>query len=294
MSSSKASIDNHHHLINFFFMLISAAMLIPFILVISISITDERSLMEYGYLLIPKEISFEAYKLILTSPAQLLRAYGVTVFVTVVGTTFGLILTCLIAYAMSRKDYRYRRATTLYVLVTMLFTPGLVPVYIVVTQYLHLKDTIWALIAPYLLSPFFVLIMKGFLEKLPGEIIESAKIDGASELRIIGYIVLPLSKPALATVGLFIAFLYWNDWWLGLLFVDNPNLVPLQLLLYRTMNTIEFLSNNMTNMDMGLNEFPSQSARMALAVLAVGPMMVIFPFFQRFFIKGLTVGSLKG
>lgn len=283
------------HVINFFFILLTIAMVVPMALVISISLTEEKSLLLHGYHLLPEQFSLTAYALILQSPGQLLRAYGVTIFVTVVGLIASLLITSMVAYSISRRDYRYRRITTMYVLFTMLFSGGLVPFYILVTQYLHLKDTIWALIVPYLVSPFYVLIMKGFLEKLPGEIFESAKMDGASEWRIFFRIVLPLSTPALATVGLFIAFAYWNDWWLGLLFINEQELVPLQLLLYRIMSTIEFMTNNINtvNVQIDLSQFPSLSARMAMAVLAAGPMMFVFPFFQRFFVAGLTVGSVK-
>ncbi|UQZ81187.1 L-arabinose transport system permease protein AraQ [Paenibacillus konkukensis] len=283
------------HLINLFFIVLTIAMIVPMALVVSISLSEEKSLVLSGYRLIPEKFSLTAYSLILEHPAQLLRAYGVTIFVTVVGLAASLLFTSMVAYSISRRDYRYRRITTMYVLFTMLFSGGLVPFYILVTQYLHLKDTIWALIVPYLVNPFYVLIMKGFLEKLPGEIFESAKVDGASEWRIFFGIVLPLSTPALATVGLFIAFAYWNDWWLGLLFINDQELVPLQLLLYRIMSTIEFMTNNMNtvNVQIDLSQFPSLSARMAMAVLAAGPMMFVFPFFQRFFVAGLTVGSVK-
>jgi len=283
-------------IINLFFLLLSAAIVIPLLLVISISISEENSLITEGYRLIPSHINFSAYEMILKSPGQLLHAYGVTILVTVVGSIAGLLLTSMVAYSISRADYSYRRATTLYVFFTMLFSGGLVPFYILVTQYLGLKDSIWALIVPYLINPFYVLIMKGFMEKLPGEIYESAKMDGASEYRIFFKIVLPLSTPALATVGLFISFAYWNDWWLGLLFIDDQKLVPLQLLLYRIMNTIDYLSNNLdrVNVQVDMTQFPKLSARMAMAVLAAGPMMFVFPFFQRYFVSGLTVGSVKG
>ncbi|MCY9663508.1 carbohydrate ABC transporter permease [Paenibacillus alginolyticus] len=282
--------------INVLFCILSLALIVPLVLVISISFTDEKSLLTHGYHLFPKIFSTKAYEIILHAPDALIRAYGVTVFVTIAGTIVGLLFTTLTAYTMSRRDYRYRKIMTLYVFFTTLFSGGLVPFYILISQYLHLKDTIWALIVPYLLSPFFVLVMKGFLDKLPLEIFESAKIDGANEWRIIFTMVLPLSIPALVTIGLFISFQYWNDWWLGLLFIDNQKLIPLQLLLYRVMSTIEFLSNNIStvNVDFNIADFPALSARMAMAVLAAGPMMFIFPMFQRFFISGLTVGSIKG
>lgn len=283
-------------IINTLFCILSLAFIVPLILVVSISLTDEKSLLEQGYHLFPKEFSLQAYRIILQAPDALLNAYGITILVTVIGTFIGLLLTSLTAYTISRRDYRYRRIMTLYVFFTSLFSGGLVPFYILVTQYLHLKDSFWALIVPYLLSPFYILVMKGFMDKLPIEIVESAKIDGANEWRIFFTMVLPLSLPALVTIGLFISFQYWNDWWLGLLFIDSPKLVPLQLLLYRVMSTIEFLSNNIStvNVSISVADFPSLSARMAMAVLAAGPMMVVFPMFQRFFISGLTVGSIKG
>ncbi|MFC4598769.1 carbohydrate ABC transporter permease [Cohnella hongkongensis] len=282
--------------INLFFLALSALIVVPFLLVLSISLTREQSLLDFGYRFIPKEFSLQAYRLIFANPGQLLRAYGVTALVTAIGTTAALFLTSLIAFVIARRDYAYRRATTLFIFFTMLFSPGIVPTYILVTRVMHLQNTIWALIVPYLLNPFHVMLLKGFLDKLPGEIVESAKIDGCSEFRIYSRIVLPLAKPALATVGLLIAFAYWNDWWLGLLFIDNQNQVPLQLLLYRIMNQIEFLSNQFihSNVAVDLSQFPSLSTRMAMAILAAGPMMFIFPLFQRFFVGGLTVGSVKG
>ncbi|MCJ8011804.1 carbohydrate ABC transporter permease [Paenibacillus sp. KQZ6P-2] len=283
-------------IINLFFCALSILFIIPLLLVISISFTDEKTLLQSGYHLIPEKFSLEAYSLIFKSPGVLLNAYGITILVTVIGTVVGLFLTSLTAYTISRKDYRYRRIMTLYVFFTTLFSGGLVPFYIMITQYLHLKDTIWALIVPYLLNPFYILVMKGFMDKTPMEVIESGKIDGASEWRIFFIIVLPLTLPALVTIGLFISFQYWNDWWLGLLFIDNQHLIPLQLMLYRVMSTIEYLSNNISsvNVSVDMTQFPSLSARMAMAVLAAGPMMIVFPMLQRFFVSGLTVGSVKG
>ncbi|RAV21143.1 carbohydrate ABC transporter permease [Paenibacillus contaminans] len=287
----------HRMVINGFFILVSVAMVLPFLLVVAISVTDEQTLIRNGYSFIPERFSLEAYKYIFQSPVILLKAYGITMLITVVGTLCSLLITSMTAYTIARRDYRYNRITTFYVFFTMLFSGGLVPFYILITQYLHLKDTIWALILPGLLSPFNIMIMKGFLSKLPHEIIESAKMDGARELRIFFTMVLPLSTPALATLGLFISFAYWNEWFNALLFIDNQNLVPLQLLLIRILNTIEFLTSNSEftqGQQISLTQFPSNAARMAMAVLAGGPMLFIFPFFQRYFVRGLTVGSLKG
>lgn len=283
--------------INLLFIVLSLVVILPFLLVIVVSLTDEKSLTENGYQFIPSSFSLDAYRYLLDAPDILLRAYGVTFTVTIIGALAGLLLTAMTAYVISRQDYRYNRATTFYVFFTMLFSGGLVPSYILITQYLHLKDSLLALILPILLSPFNIMVMKGFMSKIPLEIIESAKIDGAREFRIFFRIILPLSTPAPATLGLLISFTYWNEWFNAMLYIDDPNKVPLQLLLVRTLNSIEFLTTNSEftgQLGIDLSSFPNSSARMAIAVLAGGPMLVIFPFFQRFFVKGLTVGSLKG
>ncbi|MBM7565972.1 carbohydrate ABC transporter permease [Paenibacillus sacheonensis] len=283
--------------INGFFILVSLSMVLPFLLVIAISVTQEQSLIADGYRLLPKHWSTDAYHYIFKSPTILIHAYGVTILTTIAGTLGSLALTSMTAYVVSRKDYRYVKGTTFYVFFTMLFSGGLVPSYILITQYLHLKDTIWALILPGMLSPFYVLIMKGFISEIPKELIESSKVDGASEWRIFFQMILPLAKPALATLGLFISFNYWNSWFPALLYINSENLVPIQLLLTRMMNTINFLTTSsqfMSGITIDTSKFPNLSARMALTVLAAGPMMFIFPFFQKYFVKGLTVGSLKG
>ncbi|EGG33248.1 carbohydrate ABC transporter permease [Paenibacillus sp. HGF5] len=284
-------------LIHLLFILLSLAIVLPFLLVVAVSLTDEASLTDKGYQFFPESFSLEAYRYLLDAPDILLRAYGVTITVTVIGALAGLLLTAMTAYVISRPDYRYNRVTTFYVFFTMLFSGGLVPSYILITQYLHLKDSLLALILPVLLSPFNIMVMKGFMSKIPIEIVESAKIDGARELRIFFRIILPLSTPALATLGLLISFTYWNEWFNAMLYIDDPDKVPLQLLLVRTLGSIEFITSNSEfsqQLGIDLSSFPNNSARMAIAVLAGGPMLIIFPFFQRFFVKGLTVGSLKG
>ncbi|MDG0792093.1 carbohydrate ABC transporter permease [Cohnella ginsengisoli] len=283
--------------IHLFFVILSVLMILPFLLVVAVSLTDEQALTQHGYQFWPSVFSLNAYRYMLDSPVILFRAYEVTLIVTVVGTIVSLLITAMTAYVVSRPDYRYNRMTTFYVFFTMLFSGGLVPSYILVTQYLHLKDSLLALILPVLLSPFNIMVMKGFLSKLPFEVIESAKIDGAREFKIFFRIILPLSTPALATMGLLIAFAYWNEWFNAMLYIDDPNKVPLQLLLVRTLNSIEFITANSDfaqQLGIDLSHFPNNSARMAIAVLAGGPMLIVFPFFQRFFVKGLTVGSLKG
>jgi putative aldouronate transport system permease protein len=270
---------------------------LPFVLVVVISLTSENSLVQNGYQFIPKEWSLEAYRITFAQPDPLIRGYLVTIMITVIGTVTSLLLTAMTAYPISRRDFRYNRPITFYIFFTMLFNGGLIPFYILMTQYLHLKNSLMALIIPALLSPFNIMIMKGFLDKIGKEIIESAKVDGAREIRIFFTIILPLSTPALATLGLFISFGYWNEWYNALLFIDNDRFVPLQLLLVRILTQIEFLANSPLAQvadKLTFANFPTMSVRMAMAILAGGPMLVIFPFFQKYFVKGITVGSLKG
>ncbi|MBM7567794.1 carbohydrate ABC transporter permease [Paenibacillus sacheonensis] len=283
--------------INLFFMGLSLLMVIPFILVISISFTSEASLARNGYRFVPDSFVLTAYRYIFKVPEVIVRSYGVTALVTLIGTAAGLLMTAMMAYTISRPDYKYKNVTSFYVFFTMLFSGGLVPFYMLMTQYLHAKDTLWAMILPGLMSAWNVMILRGFFAKTPLEIIESAKMDGAREWRIFFTIIIPLSTPALATIGLLVAFGYWNEWFNALLFIDTPSLVPLQLLLVRMLNSMELLTQNLDQLgipDLDVSQFPTMSARMVMVVLAAGPMMMVFPFFQRYFVQGLTVGSLKG
>jgi putative aldouronate transport system permease protein len=272
-------------------------MIIPLLLIIVISFSSEQSIIANGYQFIPETFSLDAYELVFNSPIVLLRAYGVTVLITVAGTALSLLLTTMTAYVLARRDFLFVKQATFYVFFTMLFNGGLVPFYILMTQYLHLRDNLLALIIPALLSPFNILIMRAFLQKIPFEMIESAKIDGARETRVFFTMVLPLSTPALATLGLIISFNYWNEWFNGLLFIEDQKLVPLQLLLVRMLSSLEFLATNtefVSRLGINMSNLPRFSVRMATAVLAAGPMLLVFPFFQRYFVSGLTVGSLKG
>jgi putative aldouronate transport system permease protein len=263
----------------------------PLVLVVSSSFSSENAIATQGYSIIPRNFTTFAYQYILENPSQILQAYGVTVVVTVVGTSVSLLVMALLAYPLSRRDFGPRKPLSFFVFFTLLFNGGLVPFYILVTQYLHLQDTLFALILPYLVVPWFVLLLRTFFAGLPHELIEAAKIDGAGEWLVFFRMVLPLSRPALATVGLFSALQYWNDWWLGLLFINNPHLVPLQLLLYDLSTNIDFLASNPQTVGIAI---PVQTTRMAMAVLAVAPVTVAFLFFQRYFIRGITLGGLKG
>ncbi|MEG1442527.1 MAG: carbohydrate ABC transporter permease, partial [Oscillospiraceae bacterium] len=197
----------------------------------------------------------------------------------------------------SRKTYRYKKALSFYAFFTMLFSGGLVPTYILITQMLNLKDNIWAMILPMVVSAWYIMLMKGFFQSMPEEILESAKLDGAGELYTFIKIVIPISKPAFATVGLFFVLQFWNDWWLSLLYIETESKFKLQYMLMRLLENIEYL-NSAESIQMGLVnenvEIPTLSARMAMCILAAGPILVVFPFFQKYFIKGLTIGSVKG
>ncbi|MDF2924475.1 MAG: transporter-like protein [Paenibacillaceae bacterium] len=266
--------------------------LLPLALVVTSSLTEETTLAKYGYSLWPKELSLSAYTYVFRNGEQLLASYGVTALITVLGTLIGLLVCSLLAYPMSRKDFRLRNPLSFYVFFTMLFNGGLVPTYIIVTQFLHLKDTLWVLIFTHTVNAFYVLLLRTFFATIPDSLIESAKLEGAGEFRIFFQIVAPLATPALATVGLFFTLIYWNDWFQALLYIDNRSLLPLQYLLVMLMTSIEFMDLN-PNATSGMEMVPTESVRMAMAVLAVGPMSVIYLFFQKFFVRGLTVGAVK-
>ena len=282
-------------LIHIIFLFTSITVITPILYLLAISFSTDMDIAINGYRLIPENPTLAAYSYIFRAPKQILNAYGVSILATVMGTAVGLTLSSTIAYTMTRKDYRYYKITTFFVFFTMLFNGGLVPWYIVVTKFANIGDTIFALFLPYGVSAWFTMLMKGFMQDVPFEIIEAAKIDGGNEFRIFTSIVLPLVKPGLATIGLFYAFAYWNDWWLAMLYISNESLVPLQFMLYRNMTNLQFLLNNISSsLSVDMKQIPTESTRMAMAVLVAGPMLMVFPFFQKYFVKGLTVGSVKG
>lgn len=269
---------------------------VPLVYIVSASFSSKAALTEYGYTLIPKEFDLSAYKFVLKSPKQILTAYGVTIFVTVFGTIVSLLCTSMLGYVMSRKDFRFHRLLSFMVLFTLLFNGGLVPTYITINNYYKLGDTIWAEILPYIIIPWHVFLMRGFFNNVPTSLIEAARMDGAGEIRTFFRIVVPISKPAFATVGLFTAFTYWNDWYLSLMYINEANLQSLQYYLYRIMNNINFMTSSMVSSQVmiDMSSIPSESARMALCVIAAGPMLLVFPFFQKYFVKGISIGAVKG
>lgn len=283
--------------LHIFFIVFSLMCLIPFIIILSISFSKEADIVSFGYGLVPKTFDLLAYKYVFSNPEQILQSYKISIIVTIAGTFVGTIMMAMVAYPLSRRNFQHRKTITFYIFFTMLFSGGLVPTYILVTYYLGMKDTMWSLIIPGLVNAWHIILLRTFFQDIPSELSESAKIDGCSEYGILFKIIMPLSKPALATVAFLGAMFRWNDWFSALLYVDKDELLPLQYLLYRIMANIQALTSNMQNAPPGTLEnvrLPGETARMAMCVLAAGPMLFVFPLFQKYFVKGLTVGSIKG
>jgi putative aldouronate transport system permease protein len=295
-----ANIKISQMLLHLFLICASLVCIVPLFLVIGISFSDETAILSDGYKFIPEKFSFTAYKYLGDQLSQIITAYGVSITVTVVGTLLGLTIIALYAYPLSRKELRYRGFFALFVFLTMVFNSGLVPWYLVYVKFLHLKDSIWALILPLLVSPFFVIIMRTFFETtIPPSVIESATIDGAGEFTIFRKIVLPLSLPVLATVGLFTTLNYWNDWFLSLIYITKSDHISLQYLMYKTLLDIQYITSNPNAASAllaqgALKDIPSKTLQMAMAVVGIGPIVFAYPFFQKYFVKGLTIGAVKG
>lgn len=271
---------------------------IPFIFVMIISFTDEKILAVNGYQFFPKKLSLYAYQYIINAGENIIRSYGVTIFVTVIGTVIGLLLTGTYAYALSRKTYAYRKFFTLVITVPMLFSGGMVANYLVVSKFLMLKDTVWALILPLCLNTFNVIVLRTFFKtSIPDAVVESAKIDGASEWKLFFKIVIPMALPGLATIGLFLTLAYWNDWFCAMMYLDGKEIMPLQYLLIQIENSIDWLASNKSMMGIdGIQaaaNLPKETIKMAIVVISTLPIVFAYPFFQRYFINGLTIGAVK-
>ncbi|RED64986.1 carbohydrate ABC transporter permease [Cohnella lupini] len=276
--------------------LFSLSCLLPFIMVISGSLSTEKDIMDYGYSLFPRNVSFDSYRILILGSNRIVDAYAISIIVTVVGTVLSLLVTSMGAYAMARRSFKYRNVLSIYAIITLLFNGGLVPWYIICVRYLELKDTMWAMILPPLANAFNMFLIRNFMMAMPEDLHESAKMDGAGEFRIYAQLIVPLAKPVLATIGLFISLNYWNDWFLGLMFVDKQELQPLQLLLRTLISNVEFLRSSSNAMDIQriASQLPSESIKMALTVVTIGPIIFLYPFLQRYFVKGLMVGAVKG
>lgn len=264
---------------------------IPLLLIVSASFTEEATLVNSGYQLIPPKFSLEAYDWLANDPSLLVSSYGVSIVVTAVGTVVGVLIMALLAYVLSRREFKLRSVFTFIVFFTMLFNGGLVPYYINMSRVLDLKNSLWALILPYLVSPFFVLLLRTYFSTLPRDLFDAARLDGAGEWRIFFQIVVPLSTPALATVGLFTMLQYWNDMYQALLFIEDQRLYPLQYTLYKLLVNTQML--NELTVQSGV-PVPHLSVTMAMAMIAIVPVIFAFLFVQKYFVRGITLGSIKG
>lgn len=277
------------------FILLSLTYILPFILVISISISSESAIREFGYTILPKVIDFEAYRQIFQNPSRLLDSYVVTIFFSAVTTFLSVLVMTLMAYPLSRPNYKFKGVLTFYIFFTMLFSAGLVPSYIINSTYLHLDNTIWIYILPSLVNAWNIIIIRTFFQGLPEGLVEAAKIDGASEIRTYFQIIMPLSKPVIATMAFFVVIAKWNDWNTALIYIRNPKLYSLQYMLQKILREADFVNDIAKNTGMFADyEIPTESMRYAMAILAAGPMLVVFPFFQKYFARGLTIGAVKG
>jgi multiple sugar transport system permease protein/putative aldouronate transport system permease protein len=268
--------------------------IVPFILLVSSSLSDEKAVQTTGFVLFPKEFSLFAYKVIFQDNA-IFNAYKTTIIFTVLGTVLCLILTSAMAYALSVKTFTHRNKIAFFVYFTMLFNGGLIPSYLLIAKYLGLRDNILVYILPVLINPFNMFLLRNFFKQIPDSLAESAKIDGANDIYILYKIILPLAKPALATIGLFYGLGFWNEWFTATLYIDNKDLYSLQYLIMKVLREVDFM-NQMNEMQGVMANYvvPTNTARMATAVVTVGPIIFVYPFIQKYFVKGLVVGAVKG
>ena len=290
----KQPITKGQIILNLIFIVLCATYIIPMILLVSISISSESAITQYGYTILPKEVGFDGYKMVFKNPGQLIQSYKVTIIYSLASTFLSLIVMALYAYPLSRRNYSLRKISTWYVFFTMLFSGGLVPSYIINTRWLHLGNSIWIYIFPGLVTAWNVIIMRTFFQGLPDGLVEAAKIDGASEFLVFCRIIIPLSTPVLASLGFMHLIGAWNNWNTSLIYIHDKDLYSLQYLLQRILREADFIKQMAEQGQEVGAEAPIETMRYAMAILAAGPMMVVFPFFQKYFAKGLTIGSVKG
>lgn len=268
--------------------------LLPMVLTFMVSITDENTIMRYGYSFFPKKLSLYAYQLMFRNGSAVLRSYFISIVVTVVGTLLAVVITGLAAYTLSNKNVKYRGALGMYFFIPMVFGAGIVPWYLI-CSFLHLRNNMAALIVPSLLfSTFNMFLVRNFMSSLPDSLRESATIDGANDIVIAVRIYFPLTVPAMATIGLFYGLGYWNDWWNAIMLVDNEKLYPIQYLLLQLKSQISMLKDLQYLSGATSMTVPSESIKMATAIITIGPIVLLYPFLQKYYVKGLVVGSVKG
>ena len=279
-----------------FVVIIALLGVIPFIMLLSGSFTSESYIVNHGYSLIPKEFSVNAYKTIFENPQRIVNSYAVTIFITVVGTVISLFLTAMTAYVLQRKDFPWRNKISYFIYFTTLFSGGLTPWYMLMMKF-GMKNNLAALIIPHLFSVFNILIVRNYLNGIPHEISESAKVDGANDFLIFIKLIIPLSKPVLATIALFTGLLIWNEWYNCMLFISDQKLYTLQYYLYNMLNNAtamkELVSGTSVDLSSGA-ELPAESAKLAMAIIATGPILLLYPFIQKYFVKGIVIGAVKG
>lgn len=273
--------------------------LVPFLMIFSGSFSSEAAITQNGFSLLPQDFSMEAYKTVFKDPMVVIRAYGVTFGLTLTGTVVGLLFQTMTAYVLSRRDFEWRNGFSFFFYFTTLFSGGLVPTYILYTQTLNLRDSYLAMLLPLMFSVYNLLVMKSYIAAIPESLVDAAKIDGCGEFRTLFQVVMPLIKPALATVGLFIALAYWNDWYNAMLYIKDANRYPLQYFLYQQVNNIEtykkLLANNTVSSSVvSAMSLPTQTLKMALTIVVTGPIILAFPIVQKYFVQGITIGAVKG
>ena len=277
-----------------FVSLFAIGCLLPFMMMVSASFSEESRIMTEGVGLLPRGFTIEAYSLILQNPRQLVGSYIVTIILTVVGTTLGLFIISMTGYALYRPDFHQRNKIAFFFYFTTLFNAGLVPTYIWMVRYLGLRNNYLAVLLPLLMTPWLIILMRNFMKSIPYEITESGKIDGAGDFKIFLLLVFPMMKPGLATVGLFLALGYWNEWYQSMLYLPDVEFRPLQFYLWRIVNEAAALRQSLAGGVVTMLVLPTETLKMATAVLATGPIILLYPFIQRYFISGITIGSVKG
>jgi len=274
--------------------LVALVCVIPFILILSASLSTEQEILKHGFGLLPRKFTLASYELIFKNPKMIIDAYKVSGIVTVVGGLVGLFFTSMTAFVLMRKDFKYRNQFSFAFYFSSIFSAGLIPAYMLIVTYLKWKNTYLALIVPGLLGVWNIFLMRNFMNGIPDSIAEAAKIDGANDFLIFIKLYLPLSGPGLATVGLFASLGYWNNWFSASLYIDRPSLYPLQYLLYRMLGSIKAMQDAANAGSIATQDLPTETLKMAMAMVATGPIIFLYPFLQKYFIKGITVGSVKG
>lgn len=279
--------------------IIALICLIPFLMIIAGSFSSESEIVQNGFSILPQGFTLEAYKTVFKDPLVILRAYGTTIGLTVVGTTVGLLMQTMTAYVLSRKEFGWRNQFSFFFYFTTLFSGGLVPTYVLITSTLNLRDSYLAMLLPLLFSVYNLLIMKSYITALPDSLIDAAKIDGCGEVKILFQVVMPIIKPALATVGLFIALAYWNDWYNAMLYIKDTDKYPLQYFLYQQVNDIEaykrlITAGTVSSSVISSMSLPTQTLKLALTIVVTGPIVLAYPIVQKYFVQGITIGAVKG